>query len=361
MNIRIKWLRDQLKSMELDGMIVSNPVNVRYLTGLEEEGIFIVAPKENVFITDTRYIESVNNKLTIDDEIVAYDVRNLSKFDYEGFFMACHDIGFEEKYVTYEIYKKYLQRYQVNLVETEGIIENHRIVKDEEEIELVRKACEITDATFEHVKKILHYDMTEKELAFEIERFMIENGADGLAFDTIVAFSENTSMPHAVPTNRKLQSGDIIQLDMGAKYKGYCSDFSRVIFVDYVNKEYEDMYQFVLEQQEKIVQSFKDNVNIKQVIKNREVDYDLKHLDIMHAFGHGVGLCVHEEPFLSAKMDCYLKENSIIAIEPGVYKPGRFGIRMEDTYLITKNSCINLGKSGKDYSIVNLQDKLMNA
>ena len=167
MNIRIKWLRDQLKSMELEGMIVSNPVNVKYLTGLDEEGILIVAPKENVFITDSRYIESVNNKLTIDDEIVAYDMREMGKYDYEGFFMSCQDIGFEEKYVTYEAYKKYLQLYQVNLVETEGIIENHRIVKDEEEIEYIKKACEITDCTFEHIKKILKYGITEKELSFD--------------------------------------------------------------------------------------------------------------------------------------------------------------------------------------------------
>ena len=100
MNIRIKWLRDQLKSMDLEGMIVSNPINVKYLTGLDEEGILMIAPKENVFITDSRYIESVNSQLTIEDEIIAYDMRNISKYDYEGFFMGCKEIGFEEKYVT---------------------------------------------------------------------------------------------------------------------------------------------------------------------------------------------------------------------------------------------------------------------
>lgn len=357
MNIRIKWLRDQLKSMELEGMIVSNPINVKYLTGLEEEGVLIVAPKENVFLTDSRYIESVNNKLTIDDEIIAYDVRNMSKFDYEGFFMCSNDIGFEEKYVTYEIYKKYLQTYQVNLVETEGIIENHRMVKDEEEIDLIKKACAITDSTFEYVKKILNYGITEKELSFEIEKFMIENGADGLAFDSIVAFGENTSMPHAVPGDRKLETGDIIQFDIGAKYKGYCADFSRVMFVDYMKNEYEDSYQFVLEQQKKIVDSFKNGVNIKQIIKDRETDYHLKNFTVMHSFGHGVGMDVHEEPILSSKMDVYLKENSILAIEPGVYKPGRFGIRIEDTYRITKDSCINLGKFGKNDIVLNLKDR----
>ncbi len=356
MNIRIKWLRDQLKSMELDGMIVSNPYNVKYLTGLDAEGVLIVAPKENVFITDSRYIEAVNGQLTIDDEIVAYDVRTLSKFDYEGFFMDCQDVGFEEKYVTYEVYKRYLQTYQVSLVETDGIIENHRVVKDEEEIACIQKACEITDKAFEHAKKVLHYGMTEKQLAFEIEKFMIENGADGLAFDSVVAFGENTSMPHAVPTERKLKSGDIIQLDIGAKYQGYCADFSRVIFVDHVKDEWVSAYEFVREEQQKIVSCLKDGANIKQVIKDREVDYRLKNYEVMHAFGHGVGLEVHEEPVLRSTIENYSKENAVIAIEPGIYKPGRFGIRIEDTYRVTKEGCINLTKSKKDAVIVNLEN-----
>ena len=144
MNPRIKWLRNQLIPLKLEGIIVSNPINVRYLTGLSEEGILIIAPKENVFITDSRYIESVNHKLTLDDEIIAYDSRNLSKYDYEGFFMLDENVGFEESYVTYEKYKKYLHTYQVNLIETEGLIELHRIVKEEDEIENIKNNLEKT-------------------------------------------------------------------------------------------------------------------------------------------------------------------------------------------------------------------------
>jgi len=357
MNIRIKWLTDQLKSMNLEGMIVSNPVNIKYLTGLEAEGTLIIAPRENVFITDSRYIEVVNSSLTIDDEIVAYDIKTLSKFDYEGFFTDCNEVGFEEKYVTYEKYKSYLQKYQVSLTETDGIIENHRIVKDEEEIDFIKKACEITDKAYDYAKSILCYGMTEKQLAFEIEKFMIENGADGVAFDSIVAFGENTSMPHAVPTDKALQSGDIVQFDIGAKYKGYCSDFSRVVFIDNMRDEYRNIYDFVLDEQKKIASCFRDGANIKQIIKDREVDYNLKNHEIMHSFGHGLGLEIHEEPLLLSNVEVYLKENSVLTIEPGVYKPGRFGIRIEDTYRITRNSCINLTNSGKDYTIINLANR----
>lgn len=354
MNSRIKWLRNQLVSLKLDGMLVTNPVNVRYLTGLSEEGFLIIGPKENIFVTDSRYIESVNKKLTISDEIVTYDSKSLDKYDYENIFLLSENVGFEEGYVTYENYKKYLQMYQINLVETEKLIENQRIVKDEEEIENTKKACEITDKAFEYIIRNIKKGMTEKDVAFEIERFMIKNGADGLAFDSIVAFGENTSMPHAVPTDRVIQNGDIIQFDIGCKYKGYCSDLSRVVFVQEMKDEYKEIYDFVLEEQKKIYSSFKDGVNIKTVIKDRETDYRLKNYSVMHAFGHGVGLDIHEVPVLRSKQDNILKENSIIAIEPGVYFQGKFGIRIEDTFIVNKSNCENLTKCKKDHTIIKL-------
>lgn len=355
MNPRIKWLRNQLIPLKLDGIIVSNPINIRYLTGLTEEGTLILAPKENVFITDSRYIESVNHKLTIDDEIIAYDARELTKYDYEGFFMLDENVGFEESYLTYEKYKKYLHTYQVNLIETEGLLENQRIVKDDEEYEAIKKACEITDKAFEYIIRNIKKGMTEKEVAFEIERFMILNGAEDRAFETIVASGENSSMPHAVPSDRVIQRGDIIQFDFGAKYKGYCSDFSRVVFVEEVKEEYKEVYDFVLDEQKRLKECLKDGANIKTVIKDRETEYKLKNYKIMHAFGHGVGLEIHELPVLRSTQDNILKENSIIAIEPGVYIPGKFGIRIEDTCRVTKTGVESMTKCSTGYTVIKLQ------
>ena len=275
MNKRLKWLKNQLKALNLEGMIVSNPINIKYLTGLNAEGVLIIAPRETVFITDSRYIEDVNSKLTISDEIVAYDSKNLSKYDYEGFFMICENIGFEENYVTYANYLKYLQTYKVNLVETEGLIERQRFIKDEEEIECIKKACEITDKTFDYIIHNIKRGMTEKEVAFEIEKYMISLGADGVAFETIVASGEHSSMPHAVPTDRKIKSGDVLLFDMGAKYKGYTSDLSRTVFVG-ENNFLEEEYNFVLEKQKFISKNFKDGVNIKQVLKQVEEAYARK-------------------------------------------------------------------------------------
>jgi len=350
MNARIKWLRNQLSSLKLDGIIVSNPVNIRYLTGLNvEDSIFIIAPKENTLITDGRYIEYVNRSLTISDEIVACNIKNLSKYDFECMFVMGENIGIEEKFITYETYKTYLQTYQVDLSETEGIIENQRIVKDEEEIECIKKACEITDKAFKYISQNIRKGMTEKQIAFEIEKFMLENGADGRAFDTIVASGRNSAMPHATPTDRKIVHGDIIQLDMGCKYNGYASDMSRVVFVGEIDEEYKKAYDFVLAQQRTMANTLKDGANIKQAVKDRETEYKLKGYEVMHSFGHGVGLLVHEAPALRSQVDCILKENSVITIEPGVYVPNSFGIRIEDTYHVTKNGCVALTNSTKNY------------
>jgi Xaa-Pro aminopeptidase len=354
MNARLKWLRNQLSSMELEGMIVSNPVNIKYLTGLDAEGVLLIAPKENIFITDSRYIEEVNHSLTLGDEIIAYNSRELSKYDYEGFYMICNNIGFEEEYVTYSKYQNLLQTYKVNFVETEGIIERQRKIKDEDEIEKIKKACQITDETFEYIIHNIKRGMTEKQVAFEIEKYMISKGADGLAFDTIVASGENSSKPHAVPTNRVIQNGDVLLFDMGAKYQGYCSDLSRTVIVGNENI-YEDEYEFVLKEQKRIASNYKEGESVKFILKKIEDDYSEKGYTIMHAFGHNVGLEIHEEPALRLTTESYLKENMVLAIEPGIYDEGKFGIRIEDTYIITKNGCEQLTKCSKDYTKVTLK------
>ena len=279
-------------------------------------------------------------------------MKTLSSYDFKSYYEECENIGFEEKYVTYETYNNYLQTFQTNLVETEGIIESQRIVKEDYEIEKIRKACKIADLAFEYIINNMPKGITEKELAFELNYQMIKNGAEGLAFDTIVASGINSSMPHAVPTDKIIKENEVVLFDFGAKYKGYCSDCSRTIFIGNVTEEQKKNYSFVLEQQRKAIENFKEGTNIKTIVKNRENDYKLENLNLIHAIGHGVGLEVHEEPFLRGTVDCILKKDSVIAIEPGVYFPGEYGIRIEDTCLVTKNSCEPLTKSKKDLKIV---------
>ncbi len=188
MNLKLKCLKEKLSSLNIEAMIVSNPVNIKYLTGITAEGTLLVTRKENVFITDARYLEDVRSTLTIYDDIIVYDVRDVSKEDYENFFSYCENVGFEENYVTYAKYKEYMHKYLINnLEETEYIIEKQRMIKDKQEIEYVKKACNITDNCFSHLMNFIKKGMTEKQVATEIEKFFRENGAEGLAFDTIVA------------------------------------------------------------------------------------------------------------------------------------------------------------------------------
>ena len=353
MNDRLQAIRNKMARLNLQGMIIVNPINIRYLTKIEAEGILLLTRKENIFITDGRYVEAVNNTLTLNDEIVVYDMQDISRDDYENFFLFCENVGFEEEYVTYAKYKDFMHRYKINnLEETEGIIEKQRMIKDPEEIELIEKACKITDDCFNHLKNFIKIGLTEKQIAKEIDDFFIDNGAEDVAFSTIVASGKNSSMPHAVPTNKKIEAGDPITIDMGCKYKGYCSDMTRTIFAGYVPEEVKPVYELVLKNQRQVINEMKEGVNLKLVSRMVENDFKLHGYDLIHALGHGVGLEIHELPYISAKNDNQLKANMVITNEPGIYLPNSYGVRIEDTVLITKSGCINLTKSNKNYVIV---------
>lgn len=353
MNSRLKNLRNKLSAQKLEGMIISNPINIRYITGITAEGVLLITRKENIFITDGRYIEEVNSILTIDDEIIVYNIIDLCKEDYENFFLFCENVGFEENYITYMKYKEYKQKYKINnLVETEGICEKQRIIKDEEEIECIKKACEITDNCFEYLLTYIKKGMTEKQIAQEIATYFVLNGADGISFEPIVASGINSSKPHAIPTQRKIESGDVIVIDMGCKYKGYCSDMTRTIFVDMIQDYIKPVYEIVLKNQNNTLKDAKENYNSKVLAKMVENDLKQNHFDLIHALGHGVGLDIHEYPIIGTKTETMLKTNMVITDEPGIYIPGKFGVRIEDTVLVKKFECEALTKASKEIIII---------
>ena len=353
MNPKIKWLRDKINMENMQGIIISNPVNIRYLTGLTAEGVLLITRKENFFLTDARYLEEVKSTLTIYDEIIVNDITNITRDDYENFFLFCENVGFEENYITYATYKKYIERYKINnFEETENLIEKQRMIKDDDEIMLIEKACYITDQCFSYLCNYIKIGMTEKEISYEIEKFFRENGADGLAFETIVASGKNSSKPHAVPTDKKIEAGDAITIDMGCKYKGYCSDMTRTIFAGYVPVQAQKVYDLVLKNELQTLKEYKEGASIRMASKMVENDFKLNGYDLLHSLGHGVGLDIHEMPFINSKNDSTFKANMVVTNEPGIYIPGAFGVRIEDTVLITKSGCINLTKSDKNYIVV---------
>ena len=328
MNYKMRALRERMKSLNLEGMIVTNPINIRYLTNITSEGTLLITRKENIFITYTMYIEAVNSVLTINDDIIVMDYRDITKEEYEKFFTFCENVGFEENYATYEQYKNIKQRYKANnLVETEGIIEKQRIVKDEEEINKIRKACEITDNCFTHLLSYIKTGMTEKQIALEIEMYFKTHGADGVSFDPIL-------------------------IDMGCKYEGYCSDMTRTIFMGCILEEIKPVYDLTLKNLELSTKEITDGYTIKTAANMVESDFKVNGYNLIHALGHGVGLEVHELPFIRLKNEANFKENMVIADEPGIYLPGKYGIRIEDTLLVTKDGSERLTKSERGYVVI---------
>lgn len=353
MNEKIRLLRERLRNLKLEGMIVANPINIKYLTNIENEGILLITRKENIFLTYTMYLENVKSTLTINDEIIVADFRDISKDEYENFFLFCENIGFEESYVTYKQYHFFKQKYKVNnLVETENIIEKLREIKDEEEIEYITKACEITDKCFEHLLTFIQIGTSEKEIANEVEKFFKENGADGLAFDTVVAVGENSSQPHWKPSDRTVKMADPILIDMGCKYHGYCSDMTRTIFMGCILEEIKPIYDLVLKNLQDTEDAITEYASIKAISQMVESDFKLHKYDLIHALGHGVGMETHEIPYISSKNDTFLKKNMVIADEPGIYISGKYGIRIEDTILVEKNGKTILTKSPRKYTVI---------
>ncbi len=353
MNERIRLLRERLRSLNMEGMIVTNPTSIKYLTNIENEGTLLITRKENIFLTYTMFLESVRSTLTINDEVIVADFREVSKEECENFFLFCENIGFEENYVTYKQYHYLKQKYRVNnLAETENIIEKLREVKDDDEIEKIKKACEITDKCFNYLLDFIKIGVTEKEIAFEIEMFFRKNGADGLAFDTVVAIGENSAIPHWVPSDRAVKMADPILIDMGCKYKGYCSDMTRTIFMGCILEEIKPIYDLVLKNQLLTNKEIKEYASIKTISQMVESDFKLNKHGLIHSLGHGIGLETHERPFINSKNDTFLKSNMVITNEPGIYIPGKYGIRIEDTILVNKGASEILTNSPKNYVVI---------
>ena len=352
MNERISSLRNKMAGLNIQGMVILNPINIKYLTGIEAEGIFLITRKENIYITDSRYIEYVNSVITPFDEIVIDNFKNISLDDYENFFMFCENVGFEENYITYAQYKEFIHKYKINnFVEANIILDGLRMIKDENEIESIKKACKVTDNCFEFLLEYIKPGMTEKQIARKIEEYFNIH-AEGIAFDTIVASGENSSRPHAMPGDRQILDKDIITIDMGCKIDGYCSDMTRTIFIGEPTAYQKEIYDLVLKNQENVLTQIKDNASIKQISKSVESGFEIRGYNLIHSLGHGVGLEIHEKPIINSKTDKNLKDRMVITDEPGIYIEGNFGIRIEDTVLVTKQGAELLTEAKKECIIL---------
>ena len=319
--------RELLKQAKLHALIVSNPTNIRYLSGVPiDDGLLLALP--------TKYILFANSLSFEMAESSAYDDVVVRSEGIEKFFAKLPECGIESDHVTIGRIARWKSKFKsTKFVHTENIVEEFRRAKSEDELKLMRRAHRITKELLRRIPASLRAGIREDQLAWKIETWARELGAEGMAFPCIVAFGSNSSRPHHHPTNRKLVRGDIVQIDIGAKYKGYCSDRSDVFFTGTPTREQKKAYVAVMEAKEKVKAAVKVGASTKkldQIARDVLKKYGFDQY-FVHSLGHGVGLDIHEGARLSSHVpDQKLLKNEVITIEPGVYFPGKFGIRLED-------------------------------
>ena len=335
--------------------MLTSATNRLYATGFTSSaGIAVITPSQSYFITDSRYIEAAG--IAIGDAAEVLLVKAGKNYvDYINGFVAKHSIkqlGFEERAVSYSEFCDYNEKIKAELVPTQAILDELRMVKTKEELDVMIKAQRIAEAAFDDVLGIIGPDKTEKDIEAEFLYRFAKHGADGYSFKPIVVSGERSSMPHGVPTGA-LVSG-FLTMDFGVKYNGYCSDMTRTVCVGKPTKEMEKVYYTVLEAQQTAIAGTKAGMTGKALdALARNVIEKAGYGEFFgHSYGHGLGLDVHEAPNAAPSSEGILPAGAVVSAEPGIYLPGRFGVRIEDCVYITENGCINLMKTPKELLII---------
>lgn len=337
----------------VDGALIVSPENRRYFTGFDaSDGFLFITKSGSVFLTDSRYIEAAK------DKIICCEVEEQKGklMDYAKRF-NCKVLAVEADRLTVTQLKnlrKALHGIKLTTVGTDKIIDSFRAVKNEAEIENICKAQRIAEAAFDHILGFIKVGVTEKEVALELDHYMLSHGADSLSFETIAISGANTSKPHGVPTDKKIEHGDFVTMDYGAVVNGYHSDMTRTVAVGAASDEQKKIYKIVFEAQLAVLRVLKNGVKCSDADKAaRDVITEAGYGEYFrHSAGHGVGIEIHEKPFISPKSTATLRSGNVVTDEPGIYIPGKFGVRIEDMALITENGCKNLTKAPKELIII---------
>ncbi len=335
---------DALRERGVKTILYEKSENIRYLTGYTGEGNLLITPQKCVIITDFRYIEQAERQSP--ECIVEQTKPGNSRNDIVKKYLCdegLDELAIEPDALTLRDFRSLDGALEgVTLTDAAPVCEELREYKDESEIERTIRAAEISCAAFDDLLKIIKAGMTEKQVCTELEYLMRKHGADGLAFDTIVASGVNGSLPHAVPTDKVIQNGELVTFDFGAKYEGYCSDMTRTIAVGEVSDELKAIYESVLEAQLAALEQIAPGVICKDVDKTARDMLDQKYPGAFgHSLGHGVGLLIHEAPTLSFRCEKPLAKGHVVTVEPGVYIPNVGGCRIEDMAIITDDGFIN--------------------
>ena len=345
-----------LLSGEVDGLLLTSRYSRHYGAEYDiAEGVAVVSKAGCRYFTDNRYTEAAMNG------IKGFEVLDVAK---GGGYVKCINkciedfgittLGFEENYLNVAEYFMYEKNVNAKLVPFTKEINGFRAVKEEWELEVMRKAQAITDKAFAEVCPRIKVGMTELELQAELIYCLYKNGATGLAFDPIVVAGPNSSLPHGVASERVIQEGDFVTMDFGALYNGYCADMTRTVAVGYATEEMKKVYNTVLEAQLAGLAISKAGVPGKDVDgAARKVITDAGYGEYFgHGYGHSLGLEVHESPNPNSRNDQPMPVGAVASAEPGIYLPGKFGVRIEDTCVFLEDGIEILTKSPKNLIIV---------
>jgi len=355
---RLIMFRDKIEkeNKKIEGFLVTNLKNLNYLTGFDGEGFALITNDRNYLLTDSRYTEQAQkespdfNILTDEPNKKNARILALKKILAKN---KIKKIAFESNNLSFADFKKYSDSLDsIKFLPTENIIEQIRIIKDKEEIIKMKKAAQITTESLKEVFEIIKPGVRELDIASELAYTMRKKGAQKESFDTIVVSGERSSLIHGKPSEKKIVEGELILIDMGANYQNYNSDITRTIIMGKENQKQKEMFSIVLEAQKVALEFLKPGVKCKEVesvardiiVKKGYGKY------FSHGLGHGVGLDIHEFPWVSFKDDTVLLPGMVVTIEPGIYIPEFGGVRIEDSVLITE----------KDYEILTWFPKMLN-
>ena len=363
MSSRLKKLQQVLRGKKFDGLIITNPVNIFYLSGFrgvspqEREAILIVTQKTAVLITARLYQQEARKLVSRDLKIkIAAERNEINQFIKDAISKVGMPtetkvlVGFEEHDLKFSEFKQFTKLLKgKKLVPVKHLIEDLRIVKTADEIKNIERAQIISQKGFEKVIKTIRVGQTEAEIAERLEKIIKSLGGQGLAFESIIASGPNSALPHHITSDRRLTKNDVLLFDFGAKFQDYCADLSRTIFVGRANNHHAKIYHHVAQAQATAIAKIKHGARAPLAHKAVSAHFKKHNLDdyFLHSLGHGIGLQVHEKPSLSAKSKDTLKEGMVFSVEPGLYFPAWGGVRIEDLIVIKNGKAKLLGQSAQ--------------
>ena len=341
----IRNIQKTLASQNLDALLVSTSSNVQYLSHFTGSNkTLFITKRKTYLLTDSRYHVRARKEVPKSLDIKIIEVKDREKI-FNKIAKQTLVIGFEARDITVsrlKSYKKLLKNKK--LKPTENIVENIRTTKQDFEIERIKKSCEILGKVFKDLKKEIKPGIREQDLAWKVRELAYQKGAEDIAFEPIIAFGKNSALPHHKSDDTKLKKDDLILIDIGVKYQGYCSDMTRMIMPKKTNIRFQKMYQACLEAKETSAKAVKPGIKAKKIdsIARKVLKKNGFDQYFTHSLGHGVGIDVHEKPNLSPVSKDVLEENSVFTIEPGIYIENLGGIRLEDTYVLKNGKAVSL-------------------